>query len=280
MIGLYDQTVNLYPTALTCGAEYLLVTSSLDPENPELLWLDGVVQMWYSTEDVITYSVCLSNDNGDVLSNEVQITVDTTVTAPTVDYNLVAENPGDVSVTYNDDGTVNIYIRTQFECENEDVFAQVTVGTMRYSSRDKVMRIENIPDESYALRYDVCMEIDGQLYSIFSTVPSGMVNEPIFYTDAQLTDKVLTVRIYKDANHADLNTVRIVTSTGEEIILSESDFLYNDEYGSYDAVAELAEYAEEAVIYVMANPYYNGLDDIDDYIGNTMKLFEITVYQP
>jgi hypothetical protein len=124
------------------------------------------------------------------------------------------------------------------------------------------------------------MEIDGQLYSIFSTVPSGMVNEPIFYTDAQLADKVLTVRIYKGDNHADLNTVRNVTSTGEELVLSEADFIYNDEYGSYDAVAELAEYAEEAVIYVMANPYYNGLDDIDDYIGNTMKLFEITVYQP
>ena len=183
-------------------------------------------------------------------------------------------------MTYNDDGTVNMYIKTQFESSSDNVYCLITLGDMRFVTRDKVARIENIPDKSYALHYDVCVEIDGKIYSIFNTSPSGMANEAYIYLGSELTDNVLTMQLYQDAMNFDLSSVRIVSSAGEEIFLTESDFVYNEEYGCYDVSVELGEYADEVVIYVMANPYHYGLEDVEDYAGNERKIFEVTVYQP
>ena len=80
--------------------------------------------------------------------------------------------------------------------------------------------------------------------------------------------------------YIDLNTVKLVSSAGEEILLAESDFTYNDVYGTYDVVVELSEYAEEVTVYMMANPYYDESAGIENCIGNTRKMFETTVNLP
>ena len=280
MVGLYAKTVTFYPTGIACGANCINVTSSLDPETAEVLWLEEAAQIWYSVSAVTTYTLYLSNDNGDILSNEVSVTVDTSVATPEAEYLMNYKNPGDVHITYNDDGTINVYIQTDFTSESEDVYYQITLGGIRYTSRESVARIENIPDESYTLSYDVCMDVDGQQYSIFNVIPSGMVNEEYMYIDSEFADNVLKLQFYKESMYIDLNTVKLVSSAGEEILLTESDFTYNDVYGTYDVVVELSEYAEEVTVYMMANPYYDESAGIENCIGNTRKMFETTVNLP
>ena len=282
MVGLHysNRYITFYPSGIACGADSIAITSSIDPEKTEILWLEDAVNLEYTNEDVITYTLYLSNENGDVLSNEVTVTVDTSVTAPNYQYNFNSVNPGNICVTYNDDGTVNIYIDTDFSSDSEEVYYQITLGDIRYTSREPLARIENIPNEGYALHYDVCVDIDGVQYSIYHTTPSGVANEEYFYLETSFDNNVLSMSVDKELINADLNTVRIVSSLGEEIILSEDDFVYNEEYGTYDVSVQFAEYAEEATVYLMANPYSEGIENIDGYLGNERKIFELTVYQP
>ena len=280
MVGLYDGAVTFYPIGITCGAEYVSITSSEAPGTAELVWLEDVIRLWYTTEDVITYSMHFSDDTGAVLSNTVTVTVDTSIVPPSTGYHMQTPNPSDVSITYNDDGTVNLYIQTKFESERTELYYQISLDSIRYVSRDPLARIEHIPDQSYALRYDVCMDINGVQYSIFSVSPSGMVNEAYLYLEYILENNILSLQIYKEDMHADMNSVRLLSSGGEEILLTETDFVYNDMSGSYDYEVEFSKQTDAVVISMMANPYYEGLESIDSYIGNTRKLWEVTAYQP
>ena len=278
MVGLYEQVITVYPVAITGGAERISVTSSLAPDTPELVWLEDAVNLWYDTAGVITYTMYLSNDDGDILSNVVTVTVDTAVTKPTVDFGMNYKNPGDVCITYNDDGSINLYIQTDFEAQSEDLYYQITVGGVRYTSREPLARIEHIPDQSYSLTYDVCIDVNGVPYSIYRVTPSGMLNEPYFYWQGFLQEKAVLLQLYKDAMYLDLSSVRLVSSQGEEILLGEADFVYNAVTDSYDLEIELSEYAEEATVFLVANPYYEGLEQIS-YIGNVGKIIEITLTQ-
>ena len=280
MVGLKNEMITFYPSGLAYGADSIHITSSLNPEEPTVEWLDDVVRIWYDSYDVITYTMYLTNENGDILSNEVEITVNTSVSVPDYEYNIHSVNPGEVGITYNDDGTINMYIQNNFEANSEDVYYQITVGNIRYKSREPLAKLEGIADESYALSYDVCVDIDGVQYSIFNTVPSGVANESYIYYESEFSNNVLMLSLYKDSTGLDLNSVRLVSSAGEEILLSESDFVYNEEYNSYDISVTLNEYAESVEIYMMANPYIGGLADVSDYIGNERKIFVETVYQP
>ena len=126
------------------------------------------------------------------------IAVSTSVVVPEADYYLAGTNPSEIGITYNDDGTINMYIPTQFEADMDELYYQITIGDIRYTSRDKIARIEGIPNIPYAVIYDVCIDIDGKTYSIFNTVPSGMANEEYSYFDANLVDNVLTLQVYEN----------------------------------------------------------------------------------
>jgi hypothetical protein len=173
-----------------------------------------------------------------------------------------------------------MYIQTEFTSDNEDVYYQITVGSMRYKSREKLLKIEHIPDESYPLQYDVCIDIDGVQYSIFHVSPSGVANEPYFLIESSLEGNILSLVLYKDIMYVDMNSVKLISSSGEEISLSETDFIYNEEYGLYEIMVEFTQPLTHVVIQMQANPYHEGLEELDDYVGNARKTFEETVYEP
>ena len=70
------------------------------------------------------------------------------------------------------------------------------------------------------------------------------------------------------------------TGSGEEITLSETDFIYNEEYGRYEIMVEFTKPLTHVVIQMQANPYHIGLEELGEYLGNARKTFEETVYQP
>ena len=280
MVGLSNGTVTFYPIGITNGATYVTVTSSADPQNPMQVWFENAMNVYYEDEGEITYTLYLTNDDNETLSNTVSVTVDTAVTIPEVEYEFNYLNPGEVGITYNDDGTINVYIYTGFTCADESVYSQITLGGVRYAFRDAIARMENLPDTTYTLVYDICVDIDGIAYSIYNVAPSGTVNELtiVYSIDGTITDNALHLQFYSaDMYYVDMSYLRMVTSTGEERILTETDFVYNEEYDCYDVYVEFAELFDSVILYVMANPNYLGVSDMQDYAGNIRKLYEVTI---
>ena len=275
-----SQIITFYVKGITSGAEWLQVTSSLDPENPEMLWVENVAQVSYREKGIVTYTLCLVDENGEPLSNTVSFTVDTSISMPDVDYHFTYYNTGDVGVSYNSDGTVNVYIPTEFSSADERLYYQVLLGSIRYTSKEPLAKIEGIPDTNYALRYSICMEIDGIEYALYSQTPSGTVNESYFYLNGELTDNTLFLELYPTDLYLDLNTVRLLSSGGEEYLLSEADFTYNEDRGSYDVTVTFSQSPEWVTVQAMANPYYASFMDTISYQGNPRKIFEATVEQP
>ena len=244
------------------------------------VWFENAMNVYYEDEGEITYTLYLTNDDNETLSNTVSVTVDTAVTIPKVEYEFNYLNPGEVGITYNDDGTINVYIYTGFTCADESVYSQITLGGVRYAFRDAIARMENLPDTTYTLVYDICVDIDGIAYSIYNVAPSGTVNELtiVYSIDGTITDNALHLQFYSaDMYYVDMSYLRMVTSTGEERILTETDFVYNEEYDCYDVYVEFDELFDSVLLYVMANPNYLGVSDIQDYAGNLRKLFEVTI---
>lgn len=274
------KSVTFYPTGITNGAQNLMVISSEDPSNPELLWLGSELFIEYSSETEVTYTLYFANDEGDALSNEITVTLDTSVLAPDVDYTFNPVNTGDVGITYNDDGTINAYLNTNFACENEDIYYQVTLGRFRYKTREAIARIEGIPDETYPLIFDVCFDVNGQQYSFYRTSLSGVVNEASVesYINSAIGGNSLSLQFYSINDiYLDFNNLKAVSSTGEEIILSESMFTFDDINSTHELTIEFTQAFEYVTLYVVANPNYLDVKDIPNYSGNIRKTFEVVI---
>ena len=274
------KSVTFYPTGITNGAQNLMVISSEDPSTPELLWLGSELFIEYSSETEVTYTLYFANDEGDALSNEITVTLDTSVIAPDVDYTFNPVNTGDVGITYNDDGTINAYLNTNFACENEDIYYQVTLGRFRYKTREAIARIEGIPDETYPLIFDVCFDVNGQQYSFYRTSLSGVVNEASVesYINSAISGNSLSLQFYSINDiYLDFNNLKAVSSTGEEIILSESMFTFDDVNSIHELTIEFTQAFEYVTLYVVANPNYLDVKDIPNYSGNIRKTFEVVI---
>lgn len=274
------KSVTFYPTGITNGAQNLMVISSEDPSNPELLWLGSELFIEYSSETEVTYTLYFANDEGNALSNEITITLDTSVIAPDVDYTFNPVNTGDVGITYNDDGTINAYLNTNFACENEDIYYQVTLGRFRYKTREAIARIEGIPDETYPLIFDLCFDVNGQQYSFYRTSLSGVINEASVesYITSTISDNSLSLQLYSINDiYLDFNNLKAVSSTGEEIILSESMFTFDDINSIHELTIEFTQAFEYVTLYVVANPNYLDVKDIPNYSGNIRKTFEVVI---
>ena len=279
-LGVSNQRVTFFLQGISSEAAYIHLTSSEKPEEPEFLWIEEVVEVFYDTQGVITYTLYFTNENGDKLSNEVSFTVDTSIPIPEAEYNFYFYNTGDIGVTYNEDGTVNIYIPTEFSSENEDVYYQILLGSIRYSSREPLAKFEHIPNTNYPLRYDICIDIDGVEYSFLSQTPSGTVNEPNFYVYGEWADDTLLLQLEKELLYMDLDSVLLRLSNGEEMTLSASDFVYNEENSTYDLSLPLSPAVTWVTIQVLANPNYTPQLEAISYIGNLRTQFEATVEKP
>ena len=279
-LGVSNQRVTFFLQGISSEAEYIHLTSSEKPDEPELLWIEEVVQVFYDAQGVITYTLYFTNENGDKLSNEVSFTVDTSIPIPEAEYNFYFYNTGDIGVTYNEDGTVNIYIPTGFSSENEDVYYQILLGSMRYSSREPLAKFEHIPNTNYPLRYDICIDIDGVEYSFLSQTPSGTVNEPNFYVYGEWVDNTLLLQLEKELLYMDLDTARLVFANGEELTLTEADFTYNEENDSYDITVTTNAEVAWVKVEILANPNYADFLDTVSYIGDIRTQFEATVERP
>lgn len=253
-VNLKDNSLILYIKAITNGATYLHVESLQDETiTGNYGFYSGRATVGYEMQGEIACTMYLVGQDGERLSDDATVVVNTAQELIKPEYVMNYVNPGNMGVTYNDNETINLYIQTNFECEDESYYYQIEVGEYMIKSRDKVAIIRNLPNESYPIRYSVCFDKDGNQYVIETVTPSGTANESRFPGMISLVDNSLTITIY-DSRYVDLNSIRLITSYGEEIQVSENDFTLN-EGQDYVAVIEFETSPEHVITYAMISPY-------------------------
>ncbi|MGM9972011.1 MAG: hypothetical protein ACI35W_06350, partial [Anaeroplasmataceae bacterium] len=131
-------------------------------------------------------------------------------------------NPGDALVTYNDDGTINIYRKVNFSCSNENVYYNAFIynssttddetGREIFSNcydsigRDTYSIIENIPDMNYYFRYYMLFDYNNVTYVMYEEWPSGGIETitstwtTVSTSDGQTTITVSNTNSYEIDN--------------------------------------------------------------------------------
>ncbi|MBR2340874.1 MAG: hypothetical protein IKA72_00495 [Clostridia bacterium] len=279
-VDTVNQKVVFYFKGITGGGTYVNVIDSVTLEEvlKEELYAN-YVEMYYQTEDPLDYIIFLTDESGEKTTNDFSASV--TLTAEEMgEYVFNYKNPGDVGVTYNDDGTINVYIQTDFSTADERLYYQVLLGDLSFRSRESLFVAQGLENTTYPLIYEICYDSGGVQYCINSISVSGAVNEftAESYIFASLVDNTLQMSIsgYR-VESVDLNNVRAVSSSGEQIQLSENDFVYDEEYDEYVCSVDFTNAFEYITVYAPYSPFANNMQGIDDYLGSLSFEFSIIV---
>ena len=203
-------------------------------------------------------------------------------------------NPGDSVVTYNDDGTVNIYRKTMFVKENNPnieynclIYSgcsqDPTTGEITYENRidsyvDNLYSIiENVPRLSYILEYHTEFLFNNVSYIMYKEMPSGTIDlnfdSSFSFTCVQSQDSLqTTITVECSRYHGIDNYIHIngVDYTFDEYIDSSM----------YPFTLTLPEYVNVEEITLKVNDYLSYFDSISSEItmkGN--KYYKLKVVQ-
>lgn len=92
-------------------------------------------------------------------------------------------NPGDVMITYNEDGTSNVYLYMNVREKTYDMYYKVYLENVEDKTvvfecvgKENVAVLKNIPAGTYSLKYGVMINDNGTCYSAYDmTYPSGTI---------------------------------------------------------------------------------------------------------
>lgn len=278
LVDLQTEGVSFFLKYIGNGSDRVKVISSLDPENPTEEYIyDGKIMAFYYENTSITYTLYLTNENGDILSNKVEITVDTSKEI-SADYTFHYVNPGDVVVTYNDDNTINAIVPLTFETENPDIYCKVVLGKYMYNCNESMLIATGLENSAYSLSFYICTDIDGITYSFYSMTPSGMVNEMYISEGVYVEQnaKEVTVRFWESMNF-DLDSIVLISSRGEEISLTQSDFIYDSEYYEYKTTVTFENEFDFVTVKGRCAPFKEKTEALEiEYPGSIYQEFELT----
>lgn len=222
-------------------------------------------------DDVLTLTITDSNGDpwGETYTYSIsQANAKENYTPPT----FYSANPGEALVTYNDDGTINIYRDVNFSSENENVYYNAFIyslskeqdgdGSIAYErsydiiGRDRYAVIENIPMDTYFLIYYFMFDFDGVSYVMYTETPSGSVYFPESFGNLEVMAEngstTVNVQLTSYGRIDDRVTVNGVDYTYEsngelleyislsldgEVNVTSVTVYYNCYYGNYDSIS-------------------------------------------
>ena len=277
-VNTLTNQVLLFLKGSTANASYVEISGSSNLQE----YVTQEISIDYdSMLDLLEYTIVLTDEMGEKLTNEVNLTIN--ISPQQVgNYVFNYKNPNDVGITYNEDGTINVYIKTDFESADEKIYYEVQLGNKRFISRESIFVAEALPDDIYTLIYRICYDYNGVHYYVNEIVPSGVVNE--FYAgympNYELVGNTFTITVYDYAlPMVDLDSFRIETSSGEEIQLLKKDFVYDAENGVYNLSVELINDFEYLNVYLDYHPFINNMEGIENYVGTTAIKMADTIYK-
>lgn len=187
------------------------------------------------------YSYYLSNSTGDPIDVETSITVDTSIDPSSYStlYEFSYTNPGDVVVTYNEDGTINLYTYTNFSTTDDTIYYTIkysndTIGEKEIVYKDKVAKLEDTPYGNYYISYNVYKEMNGISYLIYEVTPSGGIELYSNTLENEITvdNNVISFSFYKYIYVCD-NTSFIITLDGVDYNVDSSCITFDDLLDQY-----------------------------------------------
>ena len=273
----YYGEIICFVKALTDDDTMISVTSSLDGEERVEYIGGSQLHLWYTERGVATYTMYLTNEAGDLLSNLVELTVDTTQRDLSFDFNMNYHNPDDLGLSFNPDGSMNVYVDTGFECEDMTVGYYVAVGQYFYRGRENTAIIRNIPSGYHGYSHYVYAEIEGVKYVVGFSSPSGSITPSIADIGCSFDESRVEITLPSDGS-VYLDTVRLVTSDGREMLLVAESFVLDEDTGRYVTTFDLGTLPEELVICVTAERDGAKLDFLDEYDGSLVTEEKITFY--
>ena len=195
-------------------------------------------------------------------------------------------NPGDSVVTYNEDGTINIYRDLSFETNDPNIYYNARLGwngtnedgefvSYYYDliGRNRYAIIENIPARNYFFVYDYMYDYNGvsyimseempsgsagfsvEDYSVETNVADGQTNIKIYiYNQGMLVNKIVVNGIeYEYTSYTGItDTYPTLVIEGEieitSIIIYHGGYYYNYEFYQNDITMKGATYREVVIV--------------------------------
>jgi hypothetical protein len=218
----------------------------------------------YLTVEKPTYNVYykLVSESAEVLCQTESFVFDSSFTSTYDVFNY--KNPGEVTVTYNQDGTMNVYVLTDFASTDPNVYYEIILGDSVYKFKEPLAKIENIPLDSYALQYRVCVDdANGIKYVLTSISVSGTVDMPYLPVHLTPTGGGLTIDI--SYNYDLIGDTLWLSINGETpIIVDKSAFVYDENTYSYTYTVEYSDNITAATLeaFVAYNSSYSTLVEL------------------
>lgn len=243
--------------------------TSLDPE-PQEIYAGYKSFLTYPTEET-TYYFYMVNDLGEQISENMQYTLSP---INTVESKFTYLNPSEITVTYNDNGSINAYFDTKFECEDPDVYYEIQLVDEEYSnvsyiSKNRYAAIEDfINYGNRGVSYNVFKIIDGIKHCFWTTTPSGTLtlldNEGAVncYIDTDSNPPVFNLNTY-NGFQLDPTSMYLMLDNNQRINI-DSNLLIKDEYGDYALTLELPIGITSGKLYVTGSALYNDYDIFKD----------------
>lgn len=128
------------------------------------------------------FAYFLSNLNGGQTGSITNITVDifAEYTSFLKSYTFNYKNPSDILITYNDDGTINLYTDLGFTTEDEYIYYGIYYSGLNNSEEvfytDSIARYENVPLDDYSVVYRIYRTINGEEYLLSEIAVSGSIS--------------------------------------------------------------------------------------------------------
>ena len=250
--------------------------TSTDPTPQELgLWEKSNLS-FYSEET--TYHFYMVNELGEKILDEVTYTLSP---IEKMDVPISYSNPQELTITYNENGSVNAYLDTQFECEDPDVYYMIRFfdekyGVTDYVSRNRYASIEDLViNNNYSLTYSTFKKIDGVSHCFYYVAPSGTlsIEEPTYTVQASI-DYSLDTPVFNFSNYSsfrfDLNSMYLIFDNGERFDIPKESFIEEGTH-SYSLSVELQTGIESADLHVMGSTLYNIYDVLKEIPELKMK---------
>lgn len=270
-INIKDDMDLINETMRLTNEYYLTKVNSGDGANLSVSILDNLGEVW---NEPFSYHI-LSADEINNLNNE--------------PLNYVKVNPEDSIVTYNDDGTINIYRNINFATNSSNIYYDAFIyseenidsvtGQKAYRnayhniSNSKYSIIENVPEDNYYFYYYNVLLYDNIYYYTNMAMPRVGI-------DTNIKDNFICSANYDNEN----NQTSITITNTNFIPVSNECMIDNFTYELLTLDSTLSLTIEGNVIgkeiTIFANKYLNNFDEFQADIpvkGNKYKAYNLAI---
>lgn len=231
------------PSSYTIKIEDANHGISVSEPVTEKIFVGGI-----SYEEGATLSLSVVDKEGNIYIDNVEFNINPTLANNNyTNPSYYSANPYDSVVTYNDDGTANIYRNTNFVKSD---YSSINLNCLIYTDKSKdeltgevsyfgridsyvennYSIIENIERSIYMFEYQVEFEYDNVTYIMYTETPSGSINllyEGYFTAESSVTSEKTIITIY---NNQSIYTDNYILINGVEYQFDSYDSYYQSSY--------------------------------------------------